>query len=99
MPEPLQYTLSGLARTLLAAAVAIVLGLAVDQLAQRLFGNSWSRIAFQFLLIFGMMALVQTTLAKVLRYDPVSNVFFISLFLGVQRHLLTTLADIQVVPH
>jgi len=82
----------------MASAVAVLFGLLVDQFSERLIPSGPWRIIFQFVLIFAVVALTQRLLSKLLPFDLVSNVFFISLFLGVQRHLLEEVSSIHLVP-
>jgi type III secretory pathway component EscS len=87
-------------RSFAAIALALVLGLLIDQLFQSWFGfqQQTLRIILQFATLVGVVILVEHLASNFLPFDLVSNVFFISVFLGVQQYLFQELKQVQLFP-
>lgn len=96
-----RWTWQRFARSALSIAVAIVLGLLVDEVFQWLFRDMYPiwHIVLQFGVIIGVVALLSSVVPRLVSLDLVENIFFVSVFLGVQQHLMQeTVARLDLIP-
>ena len=83
-------------------AIAFVLGNLIDQTFSKIFKKTkknviW-RIVAQFMVIIGVIAFFETVDLKLLPKNITTNIFFITVFIGTQQSLLTSMGRVQFVP-
>jgi len=95
-----EWTVPSFARSMVAIAAAVLLGLLIDQSFDRLFQDRSValRLLLQFGVIVAVVALIEELMPRLLPIDLVSNVFFITMFVGVQQHLFGELWRLRLLP-
>ena len=86
-------------KSVLSIAAAVILGSILDKSFEIYFGkkNRMVRITIQFITIAVVIALINTYSDKYrLPIDVVENIFFVSVFLGVQQNLFQDVSQLNV---
>lgn len=91
-----QIPLDKVRNSLVAIATAVILGLIVDKTFEKYFSDKpkFARILFQFIVIALIIAIINANSERYLKLDLVNNIFFISVFLGVQQNLFMTVSGV-----
>ena len=95
-----EWSVSSFARSLLAIVAALLLGLLIDQFFEQLFPHNrlLLRIGLQFAVILIVVALLEDRLPRLLPFDLVNDVIFVSIFLGVQQYLFHDIGRLHLLP-